>query len=95
LKEVNQALTRLNLEHGSTLAGEIETLLAVNRALDTKPLVVMMSTYACLRAEKILRVLEDSLVTLICDLFRRESKASSLLGRAGVFACPSNHQLET
>ena len=55
----------------------------------------MMSTHARLGAESGLKVLEDHLVTLICDLFCRESKASSLLGKAGVFACPGNHHLET
>ena len=31
---------------------------------------------------------------MICDLFCRDSKTSSLLGKAVVLACPSNHQLE-
>ena len=55
----------------------------------------MMSTHARLRAESGLKVLEDHLVTLICDLFCRESKASSCFGKAGVLACPGGHQLET
>ena len=55
----------------------------------------MISTHARLGAESGLKVLEDHLVTLICDIFCRESKASSLFGKAGVFACPGNHHLET
>ena len=82
--------------HGdNALAGEIQRLVAVNRALDAKLLAVMMSTHARLGAESGLRVLEDHLVMLICDLLCRESKTSSLLGKAGVFACPGNHHLET
>jgi hypothetical protein len=86
---------RFNLISTIALAGEIEWLLAVNRALDAKLLAVMMSTPARPRAESGLKVLEDHIVTLICDLFCRESKASALFGKAGVFACPGNHHLET
>ena len=42
-----------------------------------------------------MKVLDDHLVTLICDLLCRDSKVSRLLGKAGVFACPSNYHLET
>jgi hypothetical protein len=82
--------------HGdNALAGEIQRLVAVNRALDAKLLAVMMSMHARLGAESGLKVLEDHPVTLICDLFCRESKASSPLGKASVFVCPGNHHLET
>ena len=67
----------------------------MNRALDAKLLAVMMSTHARLAADSGLKALKDHLVTLICDLFCRESKTSSLFGKAGVFACPSNHHLDT
>ena len=67
----------------------------MNRDLDAKLLAVMMSTHARLGAESGLKVFEDPLIKLICDLFCTESKASSLLGKAGVFACPGNHHLET
>ena len=93
--QVNRVLTTIDL-NGSrdALAWEIERLLVINRALDTKLLAVMMSTHARLGADSGLKVLEDHLVTLICDLFCRESKTSSLFGKAGVFACPGNHHLE-
>ena len=55
----------------------------------------MISTHARLGAEISLDVLENHLITLTCDLFGRDSKASSLLGKAGFFACPGNHHLET
>jgi hypothetical protein len=58
---------------------EIDRLLVVNRALDSKLLAVMMSVHARLGARSGLRVLDNSLVTMICDMFCRESKASSLL----------------
>ena len=38
-----------------------------------------MSMHARLGAESVLSVLDDHLVTMICDLFCRQSKASSLL----------------
>ena len=66
----------------------------MNKALDAKLLAMMMSTHARLGADSGLKVLEDHLVTLICDLFCRKSKTSSLFGKAGVFACPGNHHLE-
>ena len=93
--QVNRVLTTIDL-NGSrdALAWEIERLLVINRALDTKLLAVMMSTHARLGADSGLKVLEDDLVMLICDLFCRESKTSSLFGKAGVFACPGNHHLE-
>jgi hypothetical protein len=57
----------------------------------------MMSTYARLGAESgySMKVLEDHLVSLICDLFCRNSKAASLFGKPGVFTRPGNHHLET
>jgi hypothetical protein len=64
------------------LAGENERLLEGNRALDAKLLAVMMSMHARLGAESGLKVLDDSVVTLICDLFFRDSKASSLLSNS-------------
>jgi hypothetical protein len=101
--QVNRALTtlhpdyhNLNYREGDyALAREIQRLVVVNRAPDTKLLAVMMSMHAHLGAESGLRVLEDHLVTLICDLFCLDSKASSLFGKAGVFACPGNHRLKT
>ena len=66
----------------------------MNKTFDTELLAVMMSMHARLGAESGLKVLEDHLVSLICDLFCRESKASALFGKAGVFACPGNHHLE-
>ena len=62
--------------------------------IDAKQLAVMMSTHARLGADSGLKVLEDHLVKLICDLFCTESKTSSLFGKAGSFACPGNHHLE-
>jgi threonine/homoserine efflux transporter RhtA len=53
------------------LLTEIDTLLAVNTALDTKLMAVMMSMHARLGAASGLRVLDDHLVTMICDLFCR------------------------
>jgi hypothetical protein len=58
-------------------------LLAVNRALDTKLLAVMMSLHARLGAERSLGVLDDHVVTLICDLLLPGNQALSLLGKAG------------
>jgi histone H3/H4 len=46
--------------------------------IDAKQLAVMMSTHARLGAESGFKVLEDHLVTFICDLFCRESKTSSI-----------------
>ena len=66
------------------LLTEIDRLLAVNTALDTKLLAVMMSMHARLATGSVLRVLNESLITTICDMFRRESKASSLLDEGDV-----------
>ena len=41
-----------------------------------------------------MKVLEDHLVSLICDPFCRKGRGPSLFGKAGVFACPGNHHLE-
>jgi hypothetical protein len=69
--------------HGTALdrglQAEINRFLAVNRALVTKLLAVLMSMHARLGAGSGLRVLDDNLVTMICDVLHRESKASSLL----------------
>ena len=95
--QVDCALTTLDLDSSNALAGEIQRL----RALDANLLVVMMSMHTRLGAESGLKVLDDHLVTLIWDLFKRRrlatssSKASSLLGKAGVVACPGKHHLKT
>ena len=70
--------SRPDLRNANALTGEIERLVAVNRALDTKLLAVVMSMHARLGADSCLKVLDDHLVTLICDLFCRESNVSSL-----------------
>ena len=63
---------------------EIDKFFAFNTALDSKLLAVMMSTHARLGAGSGLRVLDDRLVTMICDVVCRESKASSLLDEGDV-----------
>jgi hypothetical protein len=63
-------LARLGAESGKTLQMK-------SRA--------MMSTHTRLGAESGLKVFDDPLVTLICDLVCRDSKASSLFGKDGVF----------
>ena len=73
-------LRNLSLDKG--LVFETDRLLAVNTALDSKLLALMMSMHARLGAGSGLRVLNDSIVMIICDVFRRESKASSLLDEA-------------
>jgi hypothetical protein len=97
-RKVGQALQvnrALHLDGRNALVWEIDKLVAVKRDLDAKLLAVIMSMHACIRAESGLKILEDHLVTLICDLLCRDSKTSSLFGKAGVFACPGNHHLET
>ena len=93
--QVNLVLTTIDL-NGSrdALAWEIERLLVINRALDTKLLAVMMSTHARLGADSGLEVIDDHLVTLICDLFCRASKTSSLFGKPGVFSRPVLSQMK-
>jgi hypothetical protein len=94
--QVNHVLTTLHLynpgcgyhfdknELDKGLLIEIDRLLTVNMALDTKLLAVMMSTHARPGAGNGLRVLNESLVTMICDVFRRKSKTSSLLDEGDV-----------
>ena len=80
-------LTTLNLDDNGLDEGlltEIDRLLAVNTTLDSKFLSVMMSTHARLGAGSDLRVLDASLITMICDVFCRESSASSLLDEGDV-----------
>ena len=79
----------------------------MNKALDAELLAVIMSTpfypSSCNkhvdarppRSRKWLQGSRRPSPHVICDLVRRESKASSLLGKARVFACPGNHHLET
>ena len=54
-----------------------------------------MSAHARLGADSGLKVLDDHLFTLTCNIFCTDSKASSLLGKVGVFAPPGNHQFQT
>ena len=49
----------------------------MNKNLDAKLLVVMMSTHERLGADSGLEVLEDHIVKHSCDIFCNESKASS------------------
>ena len=81
--QVNHVLTtlRLNLEAGldKGLLAEVYRFVAVNRALDSKLLAVMMSMHARLGAESDLRELDQNLVRTMCDMFCREGKASCLL----------------
>ena len=83
--QVNHVLTTLDLDDcglDEGLLHEIDRFIAVNRALDSKVLAVMMSMHARLGAESGLKVFSDSLVKMICDVFCRESKASSLFDEA-------------
>ena len=80
--QVNHVLTTLHLaEDGfdEGLLAEVDWFVAVNRALDSKLVAVMMSMHARLGAESGLRVLDQNLVKTMCDMFCRESKASCLL----------------
>ena len=68
------------------LPTEIDRSLAVNRALDSKLLAVMMSMHARLGAGSGLTVLDGNIVTMICDVFRGKSKGDKggiSLGRGG------------
>ena len=105
--QVNHVLTELDLEiqlgerdfysRHQGLRTEIYRFLAVNRALDSKLLALMMSMHARLGAGSGLRILDDHLVTMICDVYCREQKASSLLDEGdveddseeGAFSIPS------
>ena len=81
--QVNHVLTTLRLEefHGldEGLLAEVDRFLAVNRALDSKLVAVIMSMHSRLGAESGLRVLDQNLVRTMCDMISRESKASCLL----------------
>ena len=80
--QVNHVLTTLHLDCQGLdegLLAEVDRFVAVNRALDSKLVAVMMSMHARLGAASGLRVLDQNLVRTICDMFCRESKASCLL----------------
>jgi hypothetical protein len=80
--QVNHVLTTLHLDGQGLdegLLAEVDRLDAVNRALDSKLLAVMMSMHSRLGAENGLRELDQNLVRTTCDMFCRESKASCLL----------------
>ena len=62
-----------------SLLDEVDRFVAVNEALDSKLVAVMMSMHARLGAESGLRVLDQNLVRTMCDMISRESKASCLL----------------
>ena len=61
------------------MLAEVDRFVAVNGALGSKLVAVMMSMHARLGAESGLRVLDQNLVRTMCDMFCRESKASCLL----------------
>ena len=81
--QVNHVLTAMRLAERQGLdvglLDEVDRFVAVNRALDSKLVAVMMSMHARLGAESGLRVLDQNLVWTMCDMFCRESKASCLL----------------
>ena len=56
----------------------------VNRALDPKLLTVMISMHARLGAGSGLTVFDRHLVAMICDVIRRESKASSFFDEGDI-----------
>jgi hypothetical protein len=77
-------LRNLSLDKG--LVFETDRLLAVNTALDSKLLALMMSMHARLGAGSGLTVLDGNIVTMICDVFRGKSKGDKggiSLGRGG------------
>ena len=80
--QVNHVITMLYLDDEGLdegLLDEVDRFVAVNEALDSKLVAVMMSMHARLGAESGLRVLDQNLVRTMCDMISRESKASCLL----------------